>query len=66
MSEILISIPEAARRFQCSRSKLYRMISEGLIPIVKLGQGRSSAVRIRLADLEEFAAGRAERRGQRA
>ena len=60
MDEILLKIPEAARRFDCSRSKIYAMIGAGLIPVVKLGSGRRGAARVRLADLEAFAAGNAQ------
>ena len=64
MDEILLRIPEAARRYDCSRAKLYEMISSGLIPVVKLGPGHSAGVRVRLSDLERFAASNAKFRGR--
>ena len=62
MDEIMLQIPEAARRFQCSRAKLYDLISDGLIPVVKLGPGDGAGVRIRLRDLEQYAADNAKHR----
>ena len=55
MNEILITIPEGARRFGCSRSTIYQLIWRGALPVVKLGPGQSGAVRLRLSDLENLA-----------
>ncbi len=63
MNEILITIPEGARRYGCSRSTIYQLISRGVLPVVKLRPGQSGAVRLRLADLEKLAANGATFRG---
>ena len=63
---ILITIPDAARAYKCSRSTIYQLIWRGMLPVVKLGPGQSGAVRLRLSDLEDLAASSAtfRRRGR--
>ena len=56
IDEELFSIPRVAWRWCCSRSTVYRVIYDGLLPVVKLGVGRSTAVRVRLSDLVSFEA----------
>jgi excisionase family DNA binding protein len=56
MDEILVTIPEGARRYGCSRSTIYQLIWRGVLPVVKLGPGQSGAVRLRISDLEDLAA----------
>lgn len=46
----LITIVEAARRLDLSRSKVYELIADGELPTVHIGRAR----RIDLADLRAF------------
>ena len=54
--KLLVTIPVGGQILSVSRSSMYKMISEGRIPVVKLGKGRSAGVRIRVCDLERFVA----------
>ena len=53
--KLLVTIPKGSEILSVSRSTLYKLISEGRVPVVKLGKGRSAGVRIRVSDLERFA-----------
>ena len=48
--ELLVSIPEAARRLAIARSHLYQHMNRGTIASVRIGRAR----RIPLAELEDF------------
>jgi excisionase family DNA binding protein len=50
VGQVLITVPEAARRLAISRSHLYQHLQRGTLPSVHLGRAR----RIRIADLESF------------
>lgn len=50
VGEVLITVPEAARRLAISRSYLYQYLQRGRLPSVCIGRAR----RIRVADLEAF------------
>lgn len=50
VGEVLITVPEAARRLAISRSYLYQYLQRGRLPSVRIGRAR----RIRVADLEAF------------
>ena len=50
VGEVLITVPEAARRLAISRSYLYQYLQRGTLPSVRIGRTR----RIRVADLEAF------------
>jgi hypothetical protein len=51
---ILVSIPDAARRLGIGRSAMYARVLQprGTVPVIKIG----AAARVRLADLEAWAA----------
>ena len=48
--ELLVSIPEAARRLAIARSHLYQHLNRGTIASVRIGRAR----RIALTELEAF------------
>ena len=50
VGQMLITVPEAARRLAISRSHLYQHLQRGTLPSVHLGRAR----RIRVMDLEAF------------
>jgi excisionase family DNA binding protein len=50
VGEVLITVPEAARRLAISRSYLYQCLQRGALPSVRIGRAR----RIRVTDLEVF------------
>ncbi len=50
VGEMLITVPEAARRLAISRSYLYQYLQRGKLPSVRIGRAR----RIRVTDLEGF------------
>jgi excisionase family DNA binding protein len=50
VGQVLITVPEAARRLAISRSHLYQHLQRGTLPSVHLGRAR----RIRVMDLEAF------------
>ena len=49
-SEVVITVEEAARRLQVSRSTLYLLIQRGEIQSIKIGTSR----RVPVAALDEF------------
>ena len=51
---LLVTIPEAGEILSVSRSSIYKLISEGRLPVLKLNGGRSAGARIRVKDLERF------------
>ena len=52
MDELLVSIEEAARRLQVSRSTLYLLVQRGELQSIKIGASR----RVPVAALDEFVA----------
>ena len=50
VGEVLITVPEAARRLAISRSYLYQYLQRGTLPSVRIGRTR----RIRVTDLAAF------------
>jgi excisionase family DNA binding protein len=50
LGEVLITVPEAARRLAISRSYLYQYLQRGRLPSVRIGRAR----RIRVTDLAAF------------
>jgi excisionase family DNA binding protein len=54
--KLLVTVTEAGHILSTGRSTIYKLISEGRLAKVKLGKGRAAGVRIRVADLERFAA----------
>ena len=59
MDELLVSIEEAARRLQVSRSTLYLLIQRGELQSIKIGASR----RVPVAALDEFVARQRELQG---
>lgn len=51
-NDVLITAVEAARRLSMSQRTIYRLLTSGELPSVKIRRAR----RIRVADLERFAA----------
>jgi len=49
----LLRIPQAAERLNVSRASVYRWITEGRVPAVRLG-GRGAPLRIPEAELDEW------------
>ena len=49
-----LKVGEVAQVLSCSRSKVYKMVEEGLLRPVKLGSGRSSGVRITWKEIHRF------------
>ena len=63
MDKLLLTIPEAAAQLGLGRSKMYQLIGEGLIPVVRIGRSvrvRSKALEDLVARLQEEAAEEAE------
>ena len=52
MDKLLLSITEAAAQLGLGRSKMYQLIGEGLIPVVRIGR----SVRISSKALEDLVA----------
>ena len=50
VGQVLITVPEAARRLAISRSHLYQHLQRRALPSVRIGRAR----RIRVMDLEAF------------
>ena len=50
VGQVLITVPEAARRLAISRSHLYQHLQRLSLPSVRIGRAR----RIRVMDLEAF------------
>ena len=59
MDELLVSIEEAARRLQVSRSTLYLLVQRGELQSIKIGASR----RVPVAALDEFVARQRELQG---
>ena len=55
--KLLVTVEEAGRLLSTGRSTIYRLLSEGRLAKGKLGKGRAAGVRIRVSDLQRFAAG---------
>ena len=51
----LLNVPEACESLGVSRSKLYDLISRGLIKKVKLSSGPKAGVRLRPENLRDYA-----------
>ena len=51
----LLTVPEACESLGVSRSKLYDLVSRGLIKTVKLSSGLKAGVRLRPEDLRDYA-----------
>ena len=63
MDKLLLTIPEAAAQLGLGRSKMYQLIGEGLIPVVRLGRSvrvSSKALEDLVARLQEEAAEEAQ------
>lgn len=50
----LLTVNEVAERLRLSRYTIYRLISAGTIPAVRVGQGRFAPLRVDAAELHEF------------
>ena len=50
-----LTVPEACESLGVSRSKLYDLVSRGLIKTVKLSSGPKAGVRLRPEDLRDYA-----------
>jgi excisionase family DNA binding protein len=61
----LLSITEVARRLDCSRDTVERIVDRGELAIVDIGNGRAKS-RIRCAELEQWIASRTRRLGRTA
>jgi excisionase family DNA binding protein len=55
-----LTVPEVAHAIHMSKPAVYRLVSSGTLPAVRLGTGlgRGQLVRVRAADLERFIAER--------
>ena len=53
--KVLMTVGEACASLGVSRSKLYDLISRGLIKTVKLSSGPKAGVRLRPEDLRDYA-----------
>ena len=53
--KVLMTVGEACASLGVSRSKLYDLISRGLIKPVKLSSGPKAGVRLRPEDLRDYA-----------
>ena len=53
--KVLMTVGEACESLGVSRSKLYDLISRGLIKTVKLSSGPKAGVRLRPEDLRDYA-----------
>ena len=51
MEEVLVTVPEAARRLALSRSTLYRLIRQGQLRTIRVGRAR----RVPVTELVRFA-----------
>lgn len=49
----LVSVPEAARRCAVSKPHMYRLVSAGVVPAPRVGQG-AGPIRIDEAELESW------------
>lgn len=52
MDKLLLTIPEAAAQLGLGRSKIYQLLGEGILPVVRIGR----AVRIPRQALEDLVA----------
>ncbi len=50
MEKLLLKLPEAGERLGLGRSKLYELIQEGVLPVVRIGR----SVRVPASELERF------------
>jgi excisionase family DNA binding protein len=50
MEKLLLTIPEAADRLGIGRSKLYELVAEGELGVVRIGR----AVRVEAAEIVDF------------
>jgi len=50
MEEVLVTVPEAARRLALSRSTLYRLIRQGQLRTIRVGRAR----RVPVGELVRF------------
>ena len=53
--KVLMTVGEACASLGVSRSKLYDLISRGMIKTVKLSSGPKAGVRLRPEDLRDYA-----------
>ena len=61
---VLLTIDEACRALRISRSKGYDLISQGKLPVVKLGDSPKAGMRLRPEDLVDFAERNVRRRSR--
>lgn len=52
--KLALTPAEVARVLSCSRSKVYSLIAQGKLKVVKLGPGRSGAARIAVRELQRL------------
>jgi excisionase family DNA binding protein len=50
----LLKVSEACQRLGIGRTQMYRMIREGVVPAVRLGESKRG-IRLRVEDLDEWA-----------
>lgn len=61
----LLSITEVARRLDCSRDTVERIVDRGELAVVDIGNGRAKS-RIRCSELEQWIDARTRRLGRSA
>lgn len=49
-----LTVKDVAERLRCSRSTVYKYVHKGLLPMIKVGCGRTSTLIISEAKLEKF------------